>query len=32
MNDKIIDNDKYNELINVYEEYWANKKNKLSFF
>ena len=28
MKDKKIDNDEYNELINVYEEYKMNKKNK----
>ena len=31
MNDK-IDNDEYNELVKVYEEYKKNKKNKLSIF
>ena len=29
---KKIDNDEYNELVKVYEEYKKNKKNKLSFF
>ena len=29
MNDNKIDNDEYNELVKVYEEY---KKNKLSVF
>ena len=32
MNDNKIDNDEYNELVNVYEEYKKNKKNKLSIF
>ena len=32
MNDNIIDNDEYNELVKVYEEYKKNKKNKLSIF
>ena len=32
MNDNIIDNDQYNELVKVYEEYKKNKKNKLSVF
>ena len=32
MNDKKIDNDKYNELVKVYEEYKKKKKNKLSIF
>ena len=27
-----IDNDQYNELVKVYEEYKKNKKNKLSIF
>ena len=31
MNDNKIDNDEYNELVKVYEEY-KNKKNKLSIF
>ena len=31
MNDNKIDNDEYNELIKIYEEY-KNKKNKLSVF
>ena len=30
MNDNKIDNDEYNELVKVYEEYKKNKKNKLS--
>ena len=30
-NDNKIDNDEYNELVKVYEEY-KNKKNNLSFF
>ena len=32
MNDNKIDNDEYNELVNVYEDYKKNKKNKLSVF
>ena len=32
MNDNKIDNDEYNELVKVYEDYKKNKKNKLSFF
>ena len=32
MNDNKIDNDEYNELVKVYEDYKRNKKNKLSFF
>ena len=32
MNDNKIDNDDYNELIKVYEEYMKNKKSKLSVF
>ena len=32
MNDNKIDNDEYNELVKVYEEYKKNKKNKLSIF
>ena len=32
MNDNKIDNDEYNELVKVYEDYKENKKNKLSFF
>ena len=32
MNDNKIDNDKYNELVKVYEDYKKNKKNKLSIF
>ena len=32
MKDKKIDNDEYNELVKVYEEYNKNKKNKLSIF
>ena len=31
MNDNKIDNDEYNELVKVYEEYKKKKKNKLSF-
>ena len=31
MNDNKTDNDEYNELVKVYEEY-KNKKNKLSIF
>ena len=31
-NDNEIDNDEYNELVKVYEEYENNKKNKLSVF
>ena len=29
MNDNKIDNDEYNELVKVYEDYMKNKKNKL---
>ena len=32
MNDNKIDNDEYNELVMVYEDYKKNKKNKLSVF
>ena len=32
MNDNKIDNDEYNELVKVYEDYNKNKKNKLSVF
>ena len=32
MNDNEIDNDEYNELVKVYEEYKKNRKNKLSIF
>ena len=32
MKDNKIDNDEYNELVKVYEEYKKNKKNKLSIF
>ena len=32
MNGNKIDNDEYNELVKVYEEYKKNKKNKLSIF
>ena len=32
MNDNKIDNDEYNELIKVYEDYKKNKKKKLSIF
>ena len=32
MNDNKIDNDEYNELVKVYEDYKKNKKNKLSVF
>ena len=32
MNDNKIDNDEYNELVKVYEDYEKNKKNKLSVF
>ena len=32
MNDNTIDNDKYNELVKIYEEYKKNKKNKFSVF
>ena len=32
MNDNQIDNDKYNELVNIDDEYKKNKKNKLSVF
>ena len=32
MNDSKIDNDEYNELVMVYEDYKKNKKNKLSVF
>ena len=32
MNDYKIDNDEFNELVKVYEDYKKNKKNKLSVF
>ena len=32
MNDNKIDNDEYNELVKLYEDYKKNKKNKLSVF
>ena len=32
MNDNKIDNDKYNDLVKVYEDYRKNKKNRLSVF
>ena len=32
MNDNKIDNDEYNELVKVYEDYKRNKKNNLSVF
>ena len=32
MKDNKIDNDEYNELVKVFEEYKKNKKNKLSVF
>ena len=32
MNDNKIDNDEYNELVKVYEDYKKNKKTKLSVF
>ena len=32
MNDNKIDDDEYNELVKVYEDYKKNKKNKLSVF
>ena len=32
MNDNKIDNDEYNELVKVYEDYKKTKKNKLSVF
>ena len=32
LNDNKIDNDEYNELAKVYDDYKKNKKNKLSFF
>ena len=32
MNDNKVDNDEYNELVKVYEEYKTNKKKKLSVF
>ena len=32
MNDNKIDNDEYNELVKVYDDYKKNKKNKLSVF
>ena len=32
MNDNKIDNDEYNELVKVYEEYKENKRDKQSFF
>ena len=32
MKDNKIDNDEYNELVKVYEEYKKNKKKKLGVF
>ena len=32
MNDNKIDNDEYNELVKVYEDFRKNKKNQLSIF
>ena len=32
MNDNKVDNDEYNELVMVYEDYKKNKKNKMSVF
>ena len=32
MNDNEIDNNEYNELVKVYEDYKKNKENKLSVF
>ena len=32
MNDKKIDNDKYDKLVEVYDEYKKNKKSKMSVF
>ena len=32
LNDNKKDNDEYNELVKLYEEYNENKKNQLSFF
>ena len=32
LSDNKIDNDEYNELVKVYEDYRKNKKNKLSIF
>ena len=32
MNDNKTDNDEYNELVKVYEEYKKSKKNKQSIF
>ena len=32
MNDNKIDNDEYNDLVKVYEDYKKNKKNKLNVF
>ena len=32
MNDDKIDNDEYNELVKVYEDYKKNKKNRLNMF
>ena len=32
MNDNKIDNDEYNELVKLYQDYKKNKKNKLSVF
>ena len=32
MKDNKIDNDEYNEIVKVYEDYKKNKKNKLSIF
>ena len=32
MNDNKIDNDEYNGLVKIYEDYEKNKKNKLKNF
>ena len=32
MNDNKLDNDQYNELVKVYEEYKKNKKSKVRVF
>ena len=32
MNDNKIDNDEYNEFVELYEDFKKNKKNKLSIF
>ena len=32
MNDNKLNDDAYNDLVKIYEEYKQNKKNKLSIF